>query len=113
MTEPEPTSPHIRKLIEEKLYAVTLTYGWTVDSEKAYAYVAMPMGKLEGFVKAQQQSGTFKPGDHGTILASGTGEPPETVKRRMAEEFGFNHKDMVVLPLPDAVKAYANKPKNP
>lgn len=85
------------QLIAEKTICMLLVRGESPEGQSIYAYVAVRADKLEDFMKAQK-SGMFHPDDYGVIVESGEGEPDEEVRRRMEEEYGFNHKAMLDIP---------------
>lgn len=82
------------QLIAEKTVCVLLVRGETPDKKKIYAYVAIRADKLESFMEAQKQ-GTFYPEDYGIVVESGEGEPSAEVKKKMTDEYGFNHDAMI------------------
>lgn len=82
------------QIIAEKTVCVLLVRGESPDGKKLYAYLAVRADKLEEFMEAQKQ-GTFYPEDYGIIIESGEGEPTDEVKKKMTEEYGFNHDSML------------------
>lgn len=82
------------QIIAEKTVCILLVRGEGNDGKKIYAYVAVRADKLEPFMEAQKQ-GTFYPEDFGIIIESGEGEPSAAVKKKMTEEYGFNHDAML------------------
>lgn len=82
------------QIIAEKTVCILLVRGETPEGTKIFAYVAIRADKLEAFMEAQKQ-GTFYPEDFGIIIESGEGEPNEEVRRKMTEEYGFNHDAML------------------
>lgn len=82
------------QLIAEKTVCILLVRGETPDNKKIYAYVAIRADRLESFMEAQKQ-GTFYPEDYGIVIESGEGEPSEEIKKKMTEEYGFNHEAMM------------------
>lgn len=82
------------QIIAEKTVCVLLVRGENPDGGKIYAYVAVRADKLEEFMEAQKQ-GTFYPEDYGMIVQAGEGEPTDEVKKKMTEEYGFNHEAML------------------
>ncbi len=82
------------QLIAEKTVCVLLVRGETPDGKKIYAYVAIRADKLESFMEAQK-SGTFYPEDYGIVIESGEGEPSAEIKKKMTDEYGFNHESML------------------
>lgn len=85
------------QIIAEKTVCILLVRGETPEGTKIFAYVAIRADKLESFMEAQKQ-GTFYPEDYGIVIESGEGEPTEEVKRKMTEEYGFNHETMMDIP---------------
>ena len=85
------------KIIAEKTVCILLVRGESPDGEPIYAYVAVRADKLESFMEAQK-TGMFYPEDYGVIVESGVGEPSDEIKKKMEEEYGFNHQSMVDIP---------------
>ncbi len=83
--------------VADKTVCILLVRGENPDGGSIYAYVAVRADKLESFMEAQQ-SGVFYPEDYGVIIESGEGEPTEDVRKKMEEEYGFNHQLMVDIP---------------
>lgn len=83
--------------IADKTVCILLVRGENPDGGGIYAYVAVRADKLESFMAAQQ-SGTFYPEDYGVIIESGEGEPDAETRKKMEEEYGFNHDLMVDIP---------------
>ena len=83
--------------LTEKTVCILLVRGESPDGEGIYAYVAVRADKLEEFMAAQE-SGMFYPEDHGVIIESGEGEPSAEVQKKMEDEYGFNHQQMVDIP---------------
>ena len=67
------------------------------DGNGIYAYVAVRADRLETFMNAQS-SGLFYPEDYGVIIEAGEGVPSLEVRRKMEDEYGFNHDMMIDLP---------------
>lgn len=88
------------QVIAEKTVCVLLVRGETPDGKKIYAYVAVRADKLESFMQAQK-SGTFYPEDFGIIIESGEGEPSAEIKKKMTDEYGFNHEAMMDIASPE------------
>lgn len=82
------------QIIAEKTVCILLVRGETPDGKKIYAYVAVRADKLEPFMEAQKK-GTFYPEDYGIVIEAGEGEPSAEVKKKMTEEYGFNHDTMM------------------
>jgi hypothetical protein len=85
------------KNVADKTVCILLVRGENPDGGTIYAYVAVRADKLESFMEAQQ-SGVFYPEDYGVIIESGEGEPTEEIRKKMEEEYGFNHQLMVDIP---------------
>lgn len=103
MAESSPTQQEVT----EKTVCILLVRGESPDGAGIYAYVAVRADKLEEFMAAQE-SGMFYPEDHGVIIESGEGEPSEEVRKKMEEEYGFNHQQMVDIPDTDTANVIAD-----
>jgi len=90
-------------IIAEKTVCILLVSGESEDGEPIYAYVAVRGDRLQEFMAAQSND-TFYPEDHGVIIEAGEGEPSEEVRRRMSEEYNFNHEALIGIP--DTATAY-------
>ena len=99
MTESSPSQEEVT----EKTVCILLVRGESPDGNGIYAYVAVRADKLEEFMAAQE-SGMFYPEDHGVIIESGEGEPSAEVRKKMEDEYGFNHEQMIDIPDKDAGK---------
>jgi hypothetical protein len=88
--------------LTEKTVTILMVRGENPEGEAIYAYVAVRADRLEEFMAAQL-SGTFYPEDYGVIVEAGEGEPSAEVRRKMEEEYGFNHD--VMVDIPDADRA--------
>lgn len=82
------------QIIAEKTVCVLLVRGESPDGKKIFAYIAVRADKLEEFMEAQK-NGTFYPEDYGIVIESGEGEPSEEIRKKMTEEYGFNHDAML------------------
>ena len=91
------TEAQSQEELAEKTVCVLLVRGENPDGGGIYAYVAVRADRLEEFMEAQN-SGLFYPEDYGVIIESGEGEPDAEVRKRMEEEYGFNHEQMVDIP---------------
>lgn len=89
--------------LAEQTVCVLLVRGENPDGGGIYAYVAVRADRLEEFMEAQN-SDLFYPEDYGVIIESGEGEPSEEVRRKMEEEYGFNHDVMVDIPDSEAAR---------
>lgn len=85
------------QIIAQKTVCMLLVRGESPEGGPIYAYVAVRADRLEDFMKAQQE-GLFHPDDYGVIVEAGEGEPDEEVRKRMEEEYGFNHQAMLDIP---------------
>jgi hypothetical protein len=83
--------------IADKTVCILLVRGESGAGTPIYAYVAVRADRLPAFMEAQQ-SGTFFPEDFGVIIESGEGEPDDSTRKKMEEEYGFNHQLMVDIP---------------
>ena len=86
-----------QKEVTEKTVCILLVRGENPDGAGIYAYVAVRADKLEEFMAAQE-SGMFYPEDHGVIIESGEGEPTDEIRKKMEDEYGFNHQQMIDIP---------------
>lgn len=85
------------QIVAEKTMCILLVRGRSADDQPLYAYVAVRADKLKDFIAAQN-SGNFRPEDHGVVIETGVGEPSAEVKAKMTKEYGFNHETMVDIP---------------
>lgn len=85
------------QIIAEKTICMLLVKGANPEGTPIFAYVAVRADKLEAFMKAQEE-GMFHPDDYGMIVEAGEGEPDEEVRKRMEDEYGFNHQAMLDIP---------------
>ena len=85
------------KALAEKTVCVLLVRGENPDGNPIYAYVAVRADKLEAFMEAQN-SGLFYPEDFGVIIEAGEGNPSDEIRKKMEEEYGFNHQLMIDIP---------------
>jgi len=88
------------QIIAEKTVCILLVRGENPDGNKIYAYVAIRADNLEAFMEAQKQ-GTFYPEDFGIVIESGEGEPSDEIKKKMTQEYGFNHEAMLDIASPE------------
>ena len=96
------------KILAEKTVCVLLVRGEDAEGQPIFAYVGVRADKLEEFMQAQQE-GMFYPEEHGVIIESGTGEPSDEIKRKMEDEYGFNHEAMLDIPGADGANDVASK----
>lgn len=82
--------------IADKTVCILLVRGENPDGGAIFAYVAVRLDKLQEFMEAQK-NGVFYPEDYGVIIESGEGEPTEEIRKKMEDEYGFNHEVMVDL----------------
>jgi len=92
-----PKLPLPARVIAEKTVTILLVRGENPDNEPIYAYVAVRADRLEAFMAAQN-TGTFYPEDFGVIIEAGEGNPSEEVRKKMEDEYGFNHEAMTDIP---------------
>ena len=95
--------PIHKRIIDEKTVTILLVRGENPDGDPIYAYVAVRADKVVDFIAAQK-SGTFYPEDFGVIIEAGEGQPPPEVRKKMEDEYGFDHEGMVDIP--NAEKVY-------
>ncbi|MDG1286687.1 MAG: hypothetical protein P8P30_03880 [Rickettsiales bacterium] len=98
--------------VTEKTVCILLVRGESPDGNGIYAYVAVRADKLEEFMAAQE-SGMFYPEDHGVIIESGEGEPSAEVRKKMEDEYGFNHEQMIDIPDKDSAGTIAGSIESP
>ena len=84
-----------KKMLGDDIIAVQLLMGKNMDNNPVYAYIAIHGNKLEAFREALSR-GNFNPADFGVIIESGTGTPPDEVKKKMENEYGFDHSSPLV-----------------
>ncbi len=90
------------QIFAEKTVCILLVRGESAEGQPIYAYVGVPLNRLEEFMTAQM-SRPFFPEDYGVIIESGEGEPNDDVRERMEKDYGFNHQMMVDIPDPASV----------
>jgi hypothetical protein len=73
---------------------IALVRGEDAQGASIFAYVAVQAANVEDFMKAQE-SGTFYPEDYGVVLATGKGEPTEELIRKIEQDYGIDHDQMV------------------
>lgn len=88
----------------EEPIAVMLVRGMDMESKPIYAYVAVPYGKVEAFVKAQQKP-NFDPAQYGEIITANYGEPDEQTKAYMKEHYNFDHDEMIDIPVQELAQS--------
>ena len=105
------------QILAEKTVCILLVRGETPDNKKIYAYVAVRADRLEPFMEAQKQ-GTFYPEDFGIIIEAGEGDPSEEIRKKMTEEYGFNHDAMMDIvstekahEISSNISSYVKKPE--
>ena len=91
------------QIIAEKTVCILLVRGENPSGKPIFAYVAVRADKLEAFMEAQK-NGTFYPEDFGVIIEAGESEPSADIRKKMEDEYGFNHQMMIDIP--DAQKAH-------
>ena len=94
------------KILAEKTVCVLLVRGEDPDGKPIYAYVGVRADKLKPFMEAQAK-GLFYPEEYGVVVEAGEGEPSAEVRKRMEEEYGFNHEGMIDVPSADAANKVA------
>lgn len=82
--------------LANKTVCILLVRGENPDGGAIFAYVAVRADKLQEFMEAQK-SGIFYPEDYGVIIESGQGEPSMEIRKKMEDEYGFNHEAMINL----------------
>jgi hypothetical protein len=86
------------RLFSERTVAILLVRGENPDGEQIYAYVAVRSDRIDEFMRAQSGEDVFYPEDYGVIIEDGEGEPADEVRRRMADQYGFDHDSAISLP---------------
>jgi hypothetical protein len=98
---------YIKKIIAEKNICVLLVRGQNPDGASIFAYVGIRADKLGDFMEAQK-AGTFYPEDFGVIIEKGEGDPSAEVRKKMEDEYGFNHEAMLDIPDPESAIEIVN-----
>jgi len=94
--------------INKKIVTILLVQGENPDGSSIYAYVAVRADILEDFMEAQT-SGVFYPEDYGVIIEAGEGEPSLEVRKKMEDEYGFNHERVIIISDEEKVKDVLNQ----
>lgn len=63
--------------------------GKNVDNDDTYAYLQLPLWKLQDLKATMDAKENFRPSDFAIVLAAGKGEPPEDVRSKMASEYNL------------------------
>lgn len=71
-------------LIHEKV--VIMVQGENVFGTKVYSYVEMSLENMRKMARKVANNENFKPSDYGEVLAEGVGDPPISLRLRMAQE---------------------------
>ena len=74
----------------EQDIVVCYIQGIDPDEQKVFSYVAIPADLLEEF-NAAVHAGNLDVDEYGYRIVSGFGEPCESVKEMMANDYGFEH----------------------
>lgn len=82
--------------LADKTVCILLVRGENPNGGTIFTYVAVRADKLQEFMEAQKSS-VFYPEDYGVIIESGEGEPAEEIRKKMEDEYGFNHAGMIDL----------------
>jgi len=96
MSLPTTDFPYIKGEIAEDIACITLIQT-DEDHEpyQIYIYLAIRGDKLNDFQMAHKV-GNYNPSHYGIILEYGYGTPPDEIKKKMHEKYGFDHNSMVV-----------------
>lgn len=86
-SDPFRGKPFSRAILQEKV--VLLLQGDNPEGDRIYAYLKIPLWKLQELKNAMDLGKSFSAGDFGTVLASGKGEPPADLRDRMAAEYNL------------------------
>jgi hypothetical protein len=90
-----PQPEHQRTL--EKTVCIMLVMGENPEGGSIWVYVAVRADKVAEFMEAQK-SGLFYPEDYGVIVEAGDGEPSPEIRKKMTDEYGFDHDNMIYFP---------------
>lgn len=82
------------KILEEKTICVFFIKGRNALGINTYAYIAVPLNRVEAFNKAQK-AGNYNLHEYGNVLKIGIGEPSDEVKREMFEKYQVQHDNIV------------------
>ena len=63
---------------------VLLLYGKNNFGDKIYSYLKITLSALQDLRNAVQTGNGFNPGDYGTVIAAGKGDPTEEVRAEVA-----------------------------
>lgn len=84
-----PASPSGQRA-EESVATIVLVRGEDLDGNPQWAYALVPADRYMAFKQAEE-AGEYDLAEYGEVLHMGPGaEPPEDIRRLMAEEYGCN-----------------------
>lgn len=86
----------IEQIDPAKTVCILLVQGEKPDGGAIFSYVAVRADKVDEFMAAQK-SGVFYPEDFGVIIESGEGQPSPEIRKKMEDEYGFDHTKMIFL----------------
>lgn len=77
--------PNLDELFRDE-FAVLLLQGQNSEGERIFSYVRVTMPQIKRIYAALSSGRDFSPSEFGTVIASGSGEPSEELRMRMAAE---------------------------
>lgn len=80
------TEGSVRSATPQDDESVLLLKGKNAEGEDIYAYLRLPLGRVNELQAVLAGNQHFMPSDFGTVLAAGRGEPSEEVQAAMAED---------------------------
>lgn len=80
---------------------VFMVRGYAADGNLYFCYVAIPGDKLAAFKKAMDAKSGLDVEQFGVILEWGQGDPSPEVMKRMQDEYGFKHENMIDVSTPN------------
>lgn len=94
---PSETEAKTPEELSEQTVAILLVRGEDKDDGlPLFAYVAVRVDRIEEFMEAQS-SDLFYPEDYGVIIESGKGKPSQEIRKKMEDDYGFDHTNMIDL----------------
>lgn len=86
---------NIMKLVQDKICAIVLYQGYSVDDEQMFAYMAVRLDKHDAFARAVGGDASFDLREFGHVIDSGLGEPPADLMDEIERDFGVSHNRML------------------
>jgi hypothetical protein len=93
VVDPGSSERHENALLREK--GTILLQGKNLQGEQIYTYLELQLWKLMQLRNTMRREEDFMPSDYGEVLAAGKGEPPESLRQKMAVE-----RSMIDVPKP-------------